>query len=461
MKAQGHMVVRRKAKNGEPGKDTNLLPWVEDYDKNKTLIGGEYIISPKMFSGTNSGTSDNPILTGVAMGRECLTDIDGNKRTGIFALVDNELVFELDPINKKYKFTGEVETSKDGQRIVISPENKDIKIFDKNNKNVITLEGNEYKDIDELYSNTIPTATIKNIPVIYPKNVIIKYSKDITSAFYNSGYTVANMVISGLFQAGFSKRHSVEVRAKIYSDENLQNLESDILLDFYSNDRSFDDFVLDVNYPMGKGYHVIYIILETTRNYITDGETFRINDIDLSFILNEYISKLFANGIVFGTSSANMFTFLNRKDANGGNTMIGLISNGLAGIELKWDRMLVEKGGRNGMISPVLCCGWVTVDPDRATFQQLRTWDNTSLSIRRAGTGYVIITFDESWRGIVNYSTSYVMLTGIGSSVGAEMPQNSAIKATFYSWVGNGFSVVVSDDSTNNDGAFYFEVKLF
>ena len=46
------------------------------------------------------------------MGRDCLTGADGTKRTGIFALVDDEVVFELDPVNKKYKFKGEVFANK-------------------------------------------------------------------------------------------------------------------------------------------------------------------------------------------------------------------------------------------------------------------------------------------------------------------------------------------------------------
>ncbi|MDD3038655.1 hypothetical protein [Bacteroides sp.] len=100
--------IRIKGDIGNPGQDANLLPWVEQWEKNKTQIGSEYVVSPKMFSGINSGTADDPVLTGIAIGKECITDKDGNKRTGIFALVDNEPVFELDPITKKYKFEGEV-----------------------------------------------------------------------------------------------------------------------------------------------------------------------------------------------------------------------------------------------------------------------------------------------------------------------------------------------------------------
>ena len=50
------------SKNGDTGAgvDANLLPWVEQWDSNKTLIDGEYVVSPKMFSGTkvNRGQAD-------------------------------------------------------------------------------------------------------------------------------------------------------------------------------------------------------------------------------------------------------------------------------------------------------------------------------------------------------------------------------------------------------------------
>lgn len=91
-------------KPGEDGKDANLLPWVEQWNNNKTLIDGEYIVSPKMFSGTKDSGGK---LTGIALGRDCIT-VDGEKRTGIFALVGGNIVFKLDPISEEYEFQGSV-----------------------------------------------------------------------------------------------------------------------------------------------------------------------------------------------------------------------------------------------------------------------------------------------------------------------------------------------------------------
>lgn len=98
-----------KGDPGKDGQDANLLPWIEKWNGYATELGEEYIVTPKMFSGIRSTDGK---LTGIAQGKDCLTDkTTGEKRTGIFALVDNEIVFSLDPINKEYLFTGQVKIS--------------------------------------------------------------------------------------------------------------------------------------------------------------------------------------------------------------------------------------------------------------------------------------------------------------------------------------------------------------
>lgn len=115
----------------------NVPDWLIGWDTNKVQIGSEYMISPKLFTGKNTGTAEEPILTGILQGDKCIT-IDGVERSGIFALVDNEIMFELDPENGKYKFNGEVNATSGVFKNIKSPndsfrikENGEIEIVGK------------------------------------------------------------------------------------------------------------------------------------------------------------------------------------------------------------------------------------------------------------------------------------------------------------------------------------------
>lgn len=147
----------------------NVPDWLVGWDTNKVQIGSEYMISPKLFTGNNTGTAEEPILTGIVQGDKCIT-IDGVERSGIYALVENEIMFELDPENGKYKFNGEINatggvfknikspnnsfrineagdieivgkisTSLNGTRIEIDPDTNSLKMYNQNDTEVGSL----------------------------------------------------------------------------------------------------------------------------------------------------------------------------------------------------------------------------------------------------------------------------------------------------------------------------------
>lgn len=164
---------------GEPGKDANLLPWIEKWNGYATELGEEYIVTPKMFSGTKTVDGNgNVLLTGIAQGKDCLTVADGTKRTGIFALVDNKIVFELDPINKKYKFKGRVEVE-DGS---ISIANGKIILNEDGsghlaNKSIIwDTDGKAYGDLfDKQYAMNTNYVELPTVPKGSIKQIILPY----------------------------------------------------------------------------------------------------------------------------------------------------------------------------------------------------------------------------------------------------------------------------------------------
>ena len=92
---------------GRPGADANLLPWVEEWNNNKTEISGNSVISPKMFSGIKGA---NGKLTGVAFGRGVVTIVEDGvekQKTGIYGLKNGIITFSIDEDGNSF-YGGEI-----------------------------------------------------------------------------------------------------------------------------------------------------------------------------------------------------------------------------------------------------------------------------------------------------------------------------------------------------------------
>lgn len=65
--------------------------WLKEWDNNKTLIGGEYIASPKMFVGTKTPATSQDIssLSGVYIGRN-------GSSSGVYGYKEGQIVFHID-----------------------------------------------------------------------------------------------------------------------------------------------------------------------------------------------------------------------------------------------------------------------------------------------------------------------------------------------------------------------------
>lgn len=443
---------------GEDGKDANLLPWVEDWNNNKTEIGGEYLISPKIFSGTKDS---NGKLTGVALGRDCVT-VDGEKKTGIFALDQDDLMLELDPLNKRYVFRGtNIIGSPNGQRVVISPDSKDIKIFDDSNKNVLRIDGASKDSLNDLFSQNIPTINIKNIPASVPSQER-EYMVDITDPIYVTG----NVALDGRFFGGYTSSSPntifVEIILKAYSDSSLQNI---IYADYiyskvvsYKTEHTFNDEVFTGF--LVSGYNVLSLRLAMSEQY---PHSFSINNMSITPVVNEYLSSLFANGISLGTSSKNLFSVMNRR-VDGVNSIQAILSDGTSGMRLDSNGLQSLRNGRWGMVPSIICYGRAYSTPSNAYIRRCKSYNGDIPTITRMSStmGYLRMNIPSSWTADgFSESTVQIMLTGYGQSANGSASNMSEflIKATVLSVTSSYVYIGLSDDDTGNDGEFYFEMK--
>lgn len=93
---------------GIPGKDANLLPWVEEWNGQTTQIGSDYVVSPRMFSGTRD--ANNKMLNGIAFGRGVVTVLEDGvekQKTGIFGVKDGKITFSIDEDGNSF-YSGEI-----------------------------------------------------------------------------------------------------------------------------------------------------------------------------------------------------------------------------------------------------------------------------------------------------------------------------------------------------------------
>ncbi|MBF0648621.1 hypothetical protein IR083_07300 [Dysgonomonas sp. GY75] len=89
----------RDGATGPAGADANLLDWVSDWNTNKTVIGSNSVITPKIFAGVKN---TNGTLTGIALGRFPLSTLNASGAVvtetidGLYGFKDGNRTFYID-----------------------------------------------------------------------------------------------------------------------------------------------------------------------------------------------------------------------------------------------------------------------------------------------------------------------------------------------------------------------------
>lgn len=445
--------IKIKGDIGEPGQDANLLPWVKEWTENGTQIGSEYIISPKMFSGTaETLTDESQLLTGVAIGRDVI-EIDGGKRTGLFGIKENKTTFELDALTGDATFKGKVVAGEEsGRRIELSPESSNMQIFNNNGDISAVFEGNEYNNISDFFGE-VPTIDIVNLPyslsehdgILTHHMVALNRSRFLVKGTTSLSFTY---YMSFVVASGGSAKISIKVNS--FSDLSSTNMiSSKQIVEVAKNTpgRMIADHTTPLVVLLDEGYNEIIVSLFCKKS------TANLVDFICHPIVGGYVSKYFANGLMLGDSTNNLFYVLKNKNGN----LISEIRNSSCGIKQTEEDVYCMRNEVIGFIPGILCSGLASLTPGKAEFRKVKTFNGTPLGIEWISTGVCDIIYPDSWNAYSLSINCYVMLTGVGYAYGTTAP----IKATFMHWKSNRLRVLLSDDSTANDGDFFFEVKLW
>lgn len=478
----------------EDMQDVLLPDWVNDWDKmeNKTEIGGEYIVSPKIFSGTKDLTSGK--LTGIAIGRDCIT-IDGQKRTGIFAVNNDNIMLELDPINKKYRFSGtilakvsesnvwEVDENcinyignKDGEHIELNPSSKNLCIYDENGANVTILEGKKYNSISEMLPISIPDI---NVALPLPFSVTCNYEEyskvdeiAITDLFYtDTAISVACPHSGMLSKTGIfsSCRYSLYIETysdamgKVFLDSTLisgKGISGNVL----SLQTGYDSS--DIVKQIPAGYHKA-VIQYSLSAYSSESSTFTLMSFSVDIKMDSYISKYFGNGFILGTGYKNLISFMDVEDTttSPAKKNISMIArNEKYGIEFNDKNLYSYRDTKKGMISSVLCCGRVMLVEKEPKLVQYVSVNGDKPTLIKRAVGFYILNCPTSWGNIPpSAGDAYLVITGgtnaidpnTGALLSGRVVQASGAVGS------NNLEIYVSINSTPCDGEFYFEIKWY
>lgn len=351
--------------------------------------------------------------------------------------------------------------NKDGKRIVISPVSQDIKVFDDSNNNVLSIEGSNRNDISDFFGGTPPTITIKNIPFSIVATVT-RAEMTVTEGFYTN--TLMNLSVE--FNYNYSQYSESSASGNIsgtlyldnFSDSSYNNYQnSSVIASFNVDVKGTGSFVVRNTTTIEKGYHTLRFLILKDRSVTS----FSISSLNAEFVIDSYLASLFANGIVLGSSTNNLFYAINKQPnplLNIKNLFFGVINN-FSGLKIDTDGTYSKINGHWGLLPSLIAYG-VVWGGNTPTYKAIKTFDGSSLpAATRIGEGVYRINFPTSWRSLnISATNAYVMLTGIGFSIGTGAI-DAPIKATFKGWITNGFDVWLSDDSTVNDGDFAFELK--
>lgn len=391
-----------------------------------------------------------------ARGKFSWTKDGSPKFSGTILLqIDNNNVWEVTEAGEN------IIGNKDGKRIVISPVSQDIKVFDDSNNNVLSIEGSNRNDISDFFGGTPPTITIKNIPFSFAATVT-RAEMTVTEGFYTS--TLMNLSVE--FNYNYSQYSESSASGNIsgtlyldnFSDSSYSNYQnSSVIASFNVDVTGTGTFVVRNTTTIEKGYHTLRFLILKDRSVTS----FSISSLNVEFVIDSYLASLFANGIVLGSSTNNLFYAINKQPnplLNIKNLFFGVM-NDFSGLKIDTSGSYSKIKGHWGLLPSLIAYG-VVWGGNTPTYKAIKTFDGSSFpAATRIGEGVYRINFPTSWRSLnISATNAYVMLTGIGFSI-IDGGSNSPIKATFKQWVTNGFDVWLSDDATANDGDFAFELK--
>ncbi|MDC1809139.1 hypothetical protein POZ03_01535, partial [Bacteroides uniformis] len=171
---------------GMPGTDANMLDWVQDWNSNKTTIGANSVITPKIFAGIKNA---NGTITGTAIGRFNLSVLNASGTVttetidGVYGFKDGNKTFSLDN-------TGNVQLGRGNQYIKYNAATGRVEFGQDVS---LAWIGATYIDANGIFTGTLSANTV---------NALQLNASQITAGTINAARIDVNSLKASLITAG-------------------------------------------------------------------------------------------------------------------------------------------------------------------------------------------------------------------------------------------------------------------
>lgn len=328
-----------------------------------------------------------------------------------------------------------------GKRIVISPNSSDIRFYNSDNTNVISIESTKKNNISDIFNAETVNIDVNKTPIVFTDNV---KSAKITNRFETkaSGSVIINARI--INDTPYFMNKSVYIRILSYTSITEQTPYSKVNVYSNSGKGNWTSDIVNLSIYISNGFHEIEVEIYSEASQ----STLTIQTFTAVFAPSLNLSNYFSNGLSIGETSENSFIILNSPTVG----IVGNITNRIAGIKINPHNILVKQKQEYGLIPCVICHGKVNFNEISSSYPQyfefVESYDDYTPTLNRGSANTMFITIPSTWTN-VNENNTIISLTGQGCYV------------KLNSWISilDNPSIVVEMSETS--GSFYFELKRF
>jgi len=393
----------------------------------------------------------------------------------------------------------------EGQRVVLDPISREVDIYDIDGTLSITLSGDIYNGIEYLFGNNSGSFTLTNATgsrsasnggsmVINnttngtavvgslqqtQDGVISEFETTSTSRvtivgtlrakagktpyvspYVNTGNSSAKPYESApVTFDGYVTHHAyIAMYVRTYSDAaHTICISNRMVGSAISNGNGTVTTSVNRQVDVPAGYQQIVVVYENTvytTNTTTSTETYW-NVTSASYVSEMWLSRLFANGLAYGSSQNNFFALLNvaSKIIMQAVTTDGSMNK--HGFALDADGFKVQRKNITGKVFPTIYYGLISwTAKETFSISPYYSFDGNSPTLSRVASGadgQLKLTFPASWSSLnLGFSTAIINLVGYN---------DSCRNVHVVSFNSSQITIEGNDDTTNNYTSFAIEIK--